>query len=174
MPVRRQQHTCPWHPAPACDTSRAAPHTHILASFDEPLSFTPHDLFNGFIRRSQGNNNERKPEVTWQSQVHLWFFYFFQKNLVFGVSFTPPFSPFITRGFDAVSQSATFCLSFPLGKCTLKNEYDLKTSPCSSHCSEVLRAEDKPRAKTTWEIKGTPVRLGLKPRDGWPTRMGRG
>ena len=48
----------------------------------------------------------------------------------------------------------------------LKTAYDLKTSPCSSHRSEVLRAEDKPRAMTTWEIKGTPVRLGHKPRGG--------
>jgi len=59
-------------------------------------------------------------------------------------------------------------------KCTLTTEYDLKTSPCSSHSSDVLRAEDKPRATTAWEIKGTPVRLSHKLRDGWPTRMGRG
>lgn len=41
----------------------------------------------------------------------------------------------------------------------LITEYDLKTLPYRSHCSDVLRAVDKPRATMVWENNDTPARL---------------
>lgn len=70
------------------------------------------------------------------------------------------------------SQPLTLTLS--PGKCTLKNEYDSKTSPCSSHFEQVKEERSILIAKTARENNGTLVRLGLKPRDDAPTSMGRG
>lgn len=58
--------------------------------------------------------------------------------------------------------------------CTLKTEYDSKTSPCSSHYEQVKGAWSSSIATTARENNGTLVRLGLKPRDDAPTSMGRG
>lgn len=58
--------------------------------------------------------------------------------------------------------------------CTLKTEYDSKTSPCSSHYEQVKGALSSSIATTARENNGTLVRLGLKPRDDAPTSMGRG
>lgn len=58
--------------------------------------------------------------------------------------------------------------------CTLKTEYDSKTSPCSSHYEQVIGAWSSSIATTARENNGTLVRLGLKPRDDAPTSMGRG
>ena len=58
--------------------------------------------------------------------------------------------------------------------CTLKTEYDSKTSPCSSHYEQVKGAWSSSIAMTARENNGTLVRLGLKPRDDAPTSMGRG
>ena len=58
--------------------------------------------------------------------------------------------------------------------CTLKIEYDSKTSPCSSHYEQVKGAWSSSIATTARENNGTLVRLGLKPRDDAPTSMGRG
>lgn len=58
--------------------------------------------------------------------------------------------------------------------CTLKTEYDSKTSPCSSHYEQVKGAWSSFIATTARENNGTLVRLGLKPRDDAPTSMGRG
>ena len=58
--------------------------------------------------------------------------------------------------------------------CTLKTEYDSKTSPCPSHYEQVKEAWSSLIAMTTRENNGTLVRLGLKPRDDAPTSMGRG
>ena len=58
--------------------------------------------------------------------------------------------------------------------CTLKTEYDSKTSPCSSHYEQVKEAWSSLVATTARENNGTLVRLGLKPRDDAPTSMGRG
>lgn len=58
--------------------------------------------------------------------------------------------------------------------CTLKTEYDSKTSPCSSHYEQVKGAWSSSIATTARENNGTLVRLGLKPRDDTPTSMGRG
>lgn len=70
------------------------------------------------------------------------------------------------------SQPQTLTLS--PGKCTLKNEYDSKTSPCSSHFEQVKEERSILIAKTARDNNGTLVRLGLKPRDDAPTSMGRG
>lgn len=58
--------------------------------------------------------------------------------------------------------------------CTLKTEYDSKTSPCSSHYEQVKGAWSSSIATTARENNSTLVRLGLKPRDDAPTSMGRG
>lgn len=58
--------------------------------------------------------------------------------------------------------------------CTLKTEYDSKTSPCSSHYEQVKGVWSSSIATTARENNGTLVRLGLKPRDDAPTSMGRG
>ena len=58
--------------------------------------------------------------------------------------------------------------------CTLKTEYDSKTSPCSSYYEQVKGAWSSSIATTARENNGTLVRLGLKPRDDAPTSMGRG
>ena len=58
--------------------------------------------------------------------------------------------------------------------CTLKTEYDSKTSPCPSHYEQVKEAWSSLIATTARENNGTLVRLGLKPRDDAPTSMGRG
>ena len=58
--------------------------------------------------------------------------------------------------------------------CTLKTEYDSKTSPCPSHYEQVKGAWSSSIATTARENNGTLVRLGLKPRDDAPTSMGRG
>jgi len=101
-------------------------------------------------------------------------FLFFQKNLLEGGDRYPLFFSSLVKGLVKSLKNIRPKAPVNPRNCTLKTEYNLKTSPCLSHCSEVLRAEDKPRATMTWEIKGTPVRLGHTPRDGWPTRMGRG
>lgn len=46
--------------------------------------------------------------------------------------------------------------------CTLKTEYDSKTSPCSSHYEQVKGAWSSSIATTARENNGTLVRLGLK------------
>ena len=58
--------------------------------------------------------------------------------------------------------------------CTLKTEYDSKTSPCSSHYEQVKGACSSSIATTARENNGTLGRLGRKPRDDAPTSMGRG
>ena len=65
-------------------------------------------------------------------------------------------------------------LTLSPGKCTLKNEYDSKTSPCSSHYEQVKEDRSIFVATTARENNGTLVRLGHKPRDDAPTSMGRG